>query len=75
MHVLKKITGCFAAFFLLLAGGLLAEENRYAFIVTGDSQYLAEKSGSPKKLDPYAEIANSRFIKLLNKFPGKTISR
>ncbi|MEC7776079.1 MAG: hypothetical protein VYC32_08275, partial [Planctomycetota bacterium] len=35
-------------------------EDRYAFIVSGDCQYLAENSATPMKLDPYAEIANSR---------------
>ena len=70
-----SIITCFLSLFLLLAEGLPADEKRYAFIVTGDSQYLAEKAAAPRKLDPYAEIANSRFIKLLNKFPGKTISR
>ncbi|MCH2580517.1 MAG: hypothetical protein MK133_04875, partial [Planctomycetes bacterium] len=70
--VIPRIRVCwFATLFLLLAAGLMAEDKRYAFIVTGDCQYQAEKSASPKKLDPYAEIANSRFIKLLNKFPGK----
>ena len=74
--VIPKIRACwFATLFLLLAAGLMAEDKRYAFIVTGDCQYQAEKSASPKKLDPYAEIANSRFIKLLNKFSGKAISR
>lgn len=67
--------GCFAALFIFLAGGLTAEEKRYAFIVTGDCQYLAEKSSAPKKLDPYSEIANSRFIKLMKKFSGKTIGK
>ena len=64
-----------ATLLILLAGATAGAEDRYAFIVSGDCQYLAEKAASPKKLDPYSEIANSRFIRLLNKFPGKSIAK
>ncbi|MCH2364534.1 MAG: hypothetical protein MK479_08160, partial [Planctomycetes bacterium] len=51
-----------ATLLILLAGATAGAEDRYAFIVSGDCQYLAEKAAAPKKLDPYSEIANSRFI-------------
>ena len=56
---------------LLLAGEVSAK--RYAFLVVGDPQYLAEKSNSPTQLDPFSEEANSRAIELLNKFSGKAL--
>lgn len=46
---------------------------RYCFLVVGDPQYLAEKSDSPKQLDPYSEKANAGALKLLKSFPGKMI--
>ena len=46
-----------------------------AFLVTGDPQYLAEKSDNPTKLDPYSEEANSRFVELIKKLPGQTIPK
>ncbi len=46
---------------------------KYSFLVVGDPQYLAEKSHSPKRLDPYSETANSRAIALLKSFPGRSI--
>jgi len=52
---------------------LAGETKRYAFFITGDPQYLAEKSPAPTTLDPYSEQANSRFIKILNQFPGQPI--
>ncbi len=64
-----------AALLILLAGATAGAEDRYAFIVSGDCQYLAEKAAAPKKLDPYSEIANSRFIRLMKKFPGKSIAK
>ena len=63
MSISKIRTSWLATVFLILSAGITAEEDRYAFIVTGDCQYQAEKSASPKNLDPNAEIANSRFIK------------
>jgi len=56
-----------------LMGWLLATEvtaERYAFLVVGDPQYLADKTKSPTRLDPYSEEANSRAVKLLNNFTG-----
>jgi hypothetical protein len=50
-----------------------AEESRYAFIVSGDPQYLAEHSRQPAALDPYSEQANQRFIELLKRFPETPI--
>ena len=64
-----------ATLLILLAGATAGAEDRYAFIVSGDCQYLAEKAAAPKKLDPYSEIANSRFIRLMKKFPGKSIDK
>lgn len=46
---------------------------KYSFLVVGDPQYLAEKSHSPKRLDPYSETANSRAIALLKSFSGRSI--
>ena len=52
---------------------LAGETKRYAFFITGDPRYLAEKSPAPTTLDPYSEQANSRFIKILNQLPGQPI--
>jgi hypothetical protein len=49
------------------------DENHYAFLVSGDPQYIAEKSATPTKLDPYSEQANSRFIKLIKSLAGSPI--
>ncbi len=68
-------TSRLATLLILLAGATVGAEDRYAFIVSGDCQYLAEKAAAPEKLDPYSEIANSRFIRLMNKFPGKSIAK
>lgn len=46
---------------------------RRAFLVTGDPQYLAEKSDTPTRLDPFSEEANARFIALLKGFAGEVI--
>lgn len=46
---------------------------RFCFLVTGDPQYLAEKSIMPTQLDPYSEQANSRAIEILRKFPGRSL--
>jgi hypothetical protein len=52
-----------------------ASETHYAFVVSGDPQYLAEHSPQPTKLDPYSEQANARWIELLNKLPGREIPK
>ena len=58
----------------LFCGSLTAdEEKRYAFIVCGDPQYHAEKSATPKALDPYSEEAMERFIRLAGSLAGKEI--
>lgn len=59
--------------FILVLQCYSKSANKYAFIVIGDSQYLAEKSNSPRKLDPYSEAANSRGIEILKSFSGSTI--
>ena len=53
----------------LLFGGDVAAD-RYAFLVAGDPQYLAEKEQSPTQLDPFSEDANTRAIQLLKNFTG-----
>lgn len=58
----------------LLSSFKAAAGERYCFLVAGDPQYLAEKSDSPKRLDPYSEEANSRAIRILNGFSGRRIS-
>ena len=57
---------------LQVISDLSAAEN-YSFLVAGDPQYLAEKSKSPKQLDPYSEKANNRAIALLKNFSGRSI--
>ncbi|MDB4403689.1 metallophosphoesterase, partial [bacterium] len=57
---------------LQVISGLSAAE-KYSFLVAGDPQYLAEKSKSPKQLDPYSEKANNRAITLLKSFSGRSI--
>lgn len=61
----------------VLLGGIYSTparaEKRYAFIISGDPQYVAQKAQQPKKLDIYSEQANSRFISLVNSFPGTAI--
>jgi acetyl esterase/lipase len=59
--------------FPLLVLTSLARAETIAFFVSGDPQYLAEKSDTPQKLDPYSEEANSRFIQIVNRLPGETI--
>ena len=49
------------------------EEKRFAFYITGDPQYLAEKSATPAKLDRFSEQANVRFLERLRALPGSTI--
>ncbi len=51
----------------------LADERRYAFIVAGDTQYVAEKSRQPTRLDPYSEQASQRFLNLIHDLPGSRI--
>lgn len=58
---------------LAMASLRSAEERRYAFFITGDPQYLAEKAEEPTKLDRYSEEANVRFLKQLNGLPGSSI--
>ena len=48
-------------------------ETRYSFIVSADPQYVAEKSPQPKKLDPFSDQANSRFVNLMKSFAGTEI--
>ena len=48
-------------------------ETRYSFIVSADPQYVAEKSPQPKKLDPFSDQANSRFVNLMQSFTGTEI--
>ncbi|NRB44792.1 MAG: hypothetical protein HRU47_08280, partial [Verrucomicrobiales bacterium] len=48
-------------------------EIRYAFIVSADPQYVAEKLPEPKKLDPFSEQANFRFVNLMKSFAGTKI--
>ena len=58
---------------LISFSALLAEPQIQAFIVSGDPQYLAEKSPTPQRLDPYSEEANSRFLKLARALPNTAI--
>ncbi len=58
---------------LSLAQEHSSEERRYAFLVSGDPQYLAEHTDSPTKLDPYSETANSSFIRIVKELPGRSI--
>ena len=51
----------------------LCGEERYAFLVAGDTQYVAEKSRQPSRLDPYSERASQRFFELINKLPSSRI--
>ena len=46
-----------------------------AFFVSGDPQYLAENASAPKKLDPYSEEANQKFLELVKKMPGTKIPK
>ncbi len=48
---------------------------KYCFLVAGDPQYLAEKTASPSRLDPYSEAANRRAIALLQEFAGRSIPK
>ena len=41
------------------------EERRYAFYITADPQYLAEKTGLPAKLDRFSDEANKAFLERL----------
>ncbi len=51
----------------------LCGEERYAFFVIGDTQYVAEKSRQPSRLDPYSERASHRFFELFKALPGSGI--
>jgi hypothetical protein len=57
----------------LIVGESRAVTHRYAFIVCGDPQYVAEKKAEPQALDPYSEEANTCFISLIKELPGKAI--
>ena len=58
---------------LHLSSSPCSGEKRYAFLVSGDTQYVAEKSRQPTRLDPYSEQASQRFVKLIKKLPGVPI--
>jgi len=51
----------------------LSGEERYAFYVIGDTQYVAEKSRQPGRLDPYSEQASARFMDHLRNLAGKPL--
>ena len=57
----------------LIYGTPAGAEKRYAFLISGDPQYVAQKKDAPQKLDIYSEQANSRFISLVSNFSGTTI--
>ena len=57
----------------VISGNSEAAEKRYAFLISGDPQYVAQKVKEPKKLDIYSEQANSRFLSLVKSFPGTAI--
>ena len=57
---------------LLLGIGGQVHAEMTAFFVSGDPQYLAEKSDTPTKLDPYSEEANVRFLERVNGLPGES---
>ncbi len=57
---------------IILTSQAVAEE-RIAFLVTGDPQYVAEYSHTPAALDPYSEQANARFLEVIRNFPGEGI--
>lgn len=59
--------------FVLGLSGARGETKRYAFFITGDPQYLAEKSEAPQRLDRFSEEANTRFLERLVKLPGSPI--
>lgn len=71
--MLKICSKTFATWVLLTGGLLGEEEKRYAFYLTADPQYLAEKSPEPKKLDRFSEEANVRFLERLKALPGTEI--
>lgn len=48
-------------------------DDSYSFFVVGDSQYLAEKSRQPSRLDPYSERGSQRFFDLVSSFRGREI--
>ena len=50
-----------------------SDEKRYAFFITGDPQYHAEKSSDPGALDPHSETANARFLDRIKSLPGTAI--
>ena len=52
-----------------------AADDRVAFLVGGDPQYLAEKSDEPSRLDPYSEQASVRMVQVLKQFAGRTIPK
>ncbi len=60
---------------VLLAGcaNVCHSEDRYAFIVAGDTQYVSEKSRQPTRLDPYSQQASERFFAIVGGLPGSEI--
>lgn len=46
------------------------ESKRYAFLVVGDPQYLAQRAAEPRALDTYSAEANARALRLLAALPG-----
>lgn len=50
-------------------------ETQLTFFVSGDPQYLAEKTENPTKLDSLSEQANSRFIRIINQLPQQVIPK
>lgn len=57
----------------VLFQGLATASGRFAFLVVGDPQYLADKKDPPERLDPFSEEANTRAIQILNGLPGQPI--
>jgi cytolysin (calcineurin-like family phosphatase) len=62
-----------AALVLLLICTSVQADESYAFFVIGDSQYLAEKSRQPSRLDPYSGRGSERFFELMKSFRGREI--
>jgi hypothetical protein len=66
-----RLTAILAA--ALCLGGGAAEDRVWAFLVTGDPQYLAEKDVEPGRLDPFSEQAMTRALDLIRALPGREI--
>lgn len=61
------------AFVCMAVAAEAVADDTIAFLVGGDPQYLAEKSDSPTRLDPYSEQAAVRMVQVLKQFAGRTI--